>query len=93
MKDIVAFLQDIDENPGRYNFPSFSSGYRQEKRVYAIPTDKRFDALVKKYYDELFNEYPDLITMKDASEALGYSVKTIGQWISTEKFFVIRKSK
>ena len=92
VKDIVAFLRGIDENPGRYSFPSFSSGYRWERSVFEIPTDKRFDELVKKYYDELFSECPDLLTVTDVSKALGYSTKMVGQWISAEKFFVIRKT-
>lgn len=92
VKDIVTFLRDIEKNPTKFNFPSFSSGYKREKIIIEIPTDDRFENLVKEYYEDLFNDYPDLLTVTDASEVLGYSSKTIIQWINANKFFTIRKN-
>jgi len=92
IKDIVTFLRDIEKNPTRYNFPSFSSGFKREKIVVEIPADTRFENLVTEYYRNLFNDYPDLLTVTDASEVLGYSSKTIIQWINADKFFAIKKN-
>ena len=93
MKDIVRYLKETETNPGKYVFPSFSSGVRLERIGVELPGDKRFFAAVKVYYKNLLIGYPDLIPLAGAAEIIGYSPKTILQWIGDGKLMVIRKNR
>ena len=95
VKDIVAFLRDIEVNPEKYSFPSFSSGYTREQyaeNVVDIPMDKHFFDLLSGYYKKLLDPYPDLLTTTDTYEIVGYSKKTVNQWISEKRFLAFQKN-
>ena len=94
LKDIIVFLQTVEENPGKYNFPSFSSAVKNESdaKGFEIPNDNRFYNLAEKYYEEKFQRYPDLLTTSNVSDVMGYSREKVAQWINNEKFIAIRKN-
>jgi len=92
MKDIVRYLKETKANPGKYVFPSFSSGVKAERIGVELPGDRRFFATVKMYYKNLLDSYPDLLPITDAAEIIGYSKKTVFQWIGDGKLTVIRKN-
>jgi len=91
-KDIVSYLRETEEHPGKYIFPSFSSGHRKSHLEMAIPTDNLFTNLLNEYYRKLIDGYPDLLTTSQVHEMTGYSNKHIKQWINEERFVVFQRN-
>lgn len=82
MVDVVSFLEDRDRNPAKYG------RLRQQKVVQCVPEiltlqDKR---LLKKFYFSCFEEYPDVVDVKQASEMTGHTHNRIRQWCCAKKF-------
>jgi len=97
MRDIVRFMKEIEANPGKYAFPSFSSSCRDENlnaqtiTIHDIPSDPWFGKAVKRYYENVFSDFPDLLSVAEVSTITGYSAKTVMKWIREERLMAIKR--
>jgi len=91
-KDIVAFLVEYEKHPEKFSFPNFSSKNSAGEAIsFALPTDKLFNDLLMEYYLNLLCNYPDLLTVTQAADMLGYSENTVRKWIREEKFLTLKR--
>ena len=83
MKDIIHYLKCREIYPERYKLPAgFHNGTYVPKLK--LPDTVTADDL-QSYYCMLFEEYPDVITTKQASEMIGSSISCIVKWIRAGK--------
>lgn len=82
MVDVVSFLEDRDRNPAKYG------RLRQQKVVQCVPEalTSQDKGLLENFYSSLFEEYPDVIDVKQVSEMTGHSHNRIREWCCAKKF-------
>jgi len=97
--DIIAFLEDRDENPAKYylpnhyNNPFLPSEQRQRSKT---PHSENYKDAYKlksfneapdyqKYLHQLFREYPDMMTAKQLRQITGHSIAIIIAWCKDKK--------
>lgn len=83
MKDIIHYLKHREIFPEKYKLPAGS--YNGSYRPKPVLPDNIAPATLKAYYQELFRQYPDVITTKQASEMTGSSTSCIVKWIRAGK--------
>lgn len=84
-KDLIQFLNDLQENPARYSLPQNwykGSNYSRKAPItssYFVLTPER-SKMLSRYYDDKLSRYPDVMDAKEAQEVIGYAQRTIKNW-------------
>lgn len=90
MVDVVSFLEDRDRNPAKYG------RLRQQRVVQCTPISltSQEKRKLKMFYTNLFEEYPDVVDVKQVSEMTGHAPNRIRQWCCEKKFkrFIIQST-
>jgi len=85
-EEVIRYLKERDITPERYRFPATLDNHRKIEPYPDHIAQQVFD-----YYYDLFSEYPDLLTTKEASNMLCFSADTIKKWISEKRFRVFSR--
>lgn len=96
--DVLAYLNDRDANPYKYEPPAGWYSARSSRRKPEDPIEaelKKLDdnqrILLKEYFTEMLAEYDDLITAEQVSVFLGYAKSTSVEWCDKRRiksFFI-----
>lgn len=99
MKDVVAFLEDREDNPSKYYLPRhFDNPFlpveqRQHKKM---PRNGRYQDCYKlkgladvkdyrRYLSQQFADYPDMMTAQQLRQITGHSIAVILSWCKDGK--------
>lgn len=86
MRDIVIFLIDREAMPEKYRMPRADPTTRLSTAVAALPPDPvGFTEPLQSYYEMLFENYGDLLTVSEMSEMTGYSRAVVIRWLREKK--------
>lgn len=84
-KDLIQFLEDLQENPARYFVPaswykgaSYSNKIPDASVYIVLNKEKMF--LLLRYYDDKMRGYPNLMSVEMVSEFTGYAIRTVRIW-------------
>lgn len=83
MKDIVRYLEQRERHPERYKLPpgSYNGTYKPKP---VLPDSVNLSEL-RRYYSELFKDYPDVLTTKQAAQMSGSCPSSVVSWIKAKK--------
>ena len=83
MKDIIYYLKHREIYPEKYKLPagSYNGTYVPKPKLPETVTASELQS----YYRELFEQYPDVVTTRQASEMTGSSISCIVKWIRAGK--------
>ena len=92
---VIDYMKDREVHPEKYLLPSEFRKNRS-KRV-KRPTQKQLAALTEHNLLSLYRvtllKYPDLMSILQVAEAIGYSTKVIYGWCQSKKFISIRSGR
>lgn len=105
IKDIVRFLEDRNRNPEKYYLPNHYNNpflpkearrYRAKPRTGSYKYSYKLKRMkevpdYRKYLEQQFSHYPDMMTREQVEQITGHSAKTISLWCKSEKIAYIRQ--
>lgn len=81
--DVVKYLQDREELPEKYKYEQSSSNTRYiYSKLAELGTD--IESL-SAYYEELFKDYPDIVTVADIAQMTGFTRGSVTGWLKDKK--------
>lgn len=99
LKDIISFLEERDKSPEKYYLPKHFNNpflpseerqYKQKPRNGNYADSYKLKRMVeikdyRRYLDQQFGDYPDMMTKSQIRQITGHSVAVIDTWIKTDK--------
>ena len=81
--DVVKYLQDREELPEKYKYEQSSSNTRYiYSKLAELGTD--IESL-SAYYEELFKDYPDIVTVANIAQMTGFTRGSVTGWLKDKK--------
>jgi len=81
--DVVKYLQDREELPEKYKYEQSSSNTRYiYSKLAELGTD--IESL-SAYYEELFKDYLDIVTVADIAQMTGFTRGSVTGWLKDKK--------
>lgn len=87
--DIIAFLLDREVNPDKYiapeNWYKYGNDAVKPYKIRILPDAIPDDTYLRTFYEQKLMSFPDVFDVHRAVEFTGYNVRTVHQWIRTQK--------
>lgn len=84
MEAVIAYLKDREIHPGKYALLNTTASHIQEQRVIEISPENQ--KMMQVFYHILFRDFPDVLTVVEASKMTGYSMELVRKWCREKKF-------
>ena len=97
--DMIAYLRDRERNPERYNYPNEKkaknqNSKRRKRRTSNRPSGHQLMTLSVEVYQKACQhaicELPDVVSIQQVRQVIGYSEKTICLWCKERRLFSIK---
>ena len=83
--DIVEYLTKKDSNPQAVSTPVGIFNNPKASRKTIVPATQISRSALQRYLNFKWRDIPDALEIKDISKITGYTLQTIGQWISKKR--------
>lgn len=84
MEAVIAYLEDREIHPEKYALLNSTVPQLREKQVVEISPERQ--KMMQIFYHTLFRDFPDVVTVVEASKMTGYSTGLIRKWCRGKKF-------
>lgn len=84
MEAVIAYLKDREVHPEKYMLLNTKVPHLREQCIIGISPERQ--KMLITFYNTLFCHCPDVVTVVEASEMVGYSAELVRKWCREEKF-------
>jgi hypothetical protein len=79
--DVIKYLKNREEDPQKYKMPCSKKPVHPHYRFKKSGFNKE---TLLAYYEEIYNEYPDIVNVSDIAKMTGFSISSILKWLQKE---------